>query len=87
VSILLLALQTRYLTDDRKKNLWAISIIAALRNGFAGSLSTVSTVVKEMFELQDEFPHHAKAYRYACLTIVVAILSSVLIYSPIVKSG
>jgi fluoride ion exporter CrcB/FEX len=87
VSILPLALQTRYLTDDRNKNLWAISLIAALRNGFAGSLSTVSTMVKEMFELQDEFPHHAKAYRYACLTVVVAILSSVMIYSPIVKSG
>lgn len=87
VSILLLALQTRYLTDDRNKNLWAISLVAALRDGFAGSLSTVSTMVKEMFELQDEFPHHAKAYRYACLTVVVAILSSVMIYSPIVKSG
>lgn len=87
VSILLLALQTRYLADDRNDNLWAISLVAALRNGFAGSLSTVSTMVKEMFELQEFFPHHAKAYRYACLTVVVAILASVTIYSPIVRSG
>ena len=87
VSILLLAIETRYLFDDEKKGLRAISIITALRTGFAGSLSTVSTMVKEMFELNAEFPRHAKAYHYALLTVSVAVVLSMSVYSPIVRSG
>ena len=87
ISITLLAMETRYLFDDTENKLWAISLVTALRIGFAGSLSTVSTMVKELFELNAEFPHHAKAYKYVCLTVSVAALLCLSVYSPIVRSG
>jgi fluoride ion exporter CrcB/FEX len=85
VCILLLALQIRYF-DDSVNNIWAISLLTALRAGFAGSLSTVSTMVKEMYELNSKFPYHAKAYHYATLTVVSSIVLGLCLYSPIVRS-
>jgi fluoride ion exporter CrcB/FEX len=80
VSLLLLALQTRVF-DDAVNNICAISLITALCTGFAESLSTVSTMVKEMFELNSKFPYHAKAYHYATLTVVSSIIRPVFIQS------
>jgi fluoride ion exporter CrcB/FEX len=87
VCMALLAVKTRYF-DDPENNIGAISLIAALRSGFAGSLSTVSAMVlKEMFELNSKFPHHAKAYHYATLTTVSSIVLCLCLYSPIVRAN
>jgi fluoride ion exporter CrcB/FEX len=85
LSILLVALQIRY-NDDAVNNIWAVSLLTALRTGFCGSLSTVSTMVKEMFELNSKFPYHAKAYHYATLTVVSSMVLGLCLYSPIVRS-
>jgi fluoride ion exporter CrcB/FEX len=86
VCIALLALETRYF-EDAENNVGAISLVTALRAGFAGSLSTVSAMVKEMFELNSKFPHHAKAYHYAILTTMSSIVLSLCLYSPIVRAN
>lgn len=87
VYISLQAVETRYLFDDVQNNIWAITLLTAIRTGFAGSLSTVSTMVKEMFELNAEFPHHAKPYQYAFLTVAVSVALCISVYSPIVRSS
>ena len=86
-SILLLAILTRYLLSDAENNQWAITLVTALRAGFSGSLSTVSTMMKEMFELTAKYPYHAKAYRYAFITVTSGIILSLMLYSPIVRSN
>lgn len=82
VCIVLLAIEARYFLDNAQE----VAFLTALRVGFTGSLSTVSTMVKEMCELQSKFPYHAKAYHYASLTVVTCIGLCLLLYSPIVRS-
>jgi fluoride exporter len=82
-SILFLALQIRYFKDS--SNRWEVSVLSAIRDGFAGSLSTVSTMVKEFCEISARFPYQGKAYYYCTVTIIVSMVSCLLVFSVIVR--
>ena len=84
ISIMLLGIDQRFFADSNSQ--WTRAIIAAIRVGFAGSLSTVSTFVKELVDLNGQYPHHAKAYYYGLITIFSCATLSLAIYSPIVRS-
>mmetsp|Transcript_27304 Transcript_27304/g.41296 ORF Transcript_27304/g.41296 Transcript_27304/m.41296 type:complete len:794 (+) Transcript_27304:100-2481(+) len=84
LSILILSLESRYQSyfSDR---MWSSSILIALRVGCAGSLSTVSTFVKELVELSKKYPLEAKSYYYGFITIAGSMLLSVALYALIVR--
>ena len=85
ISVLLIAVQTRYYADLDTINSWEVALLGAARVGFAGSLSTVSTFVKEIIDLAMKYPHHAKCYYYALSTIGCCVALSLCIYCPIVR--
>lgn len=81
ISILLEAITVRYLADDQVDSylgcfLWALKV------GFAGSLSTVSTLVKELVSLERLLDRHL----YGILTLLISMSFGLAIYSPIVRS-
>eukprot|EP00978_Attheya_sp_CCMP212_P035463 scaffold154462_cov58-Attheya_sp.AAC.3 len=83
ISVLTLALE-QY---GEEPGPWSKAFLQAIRFGFAGSLSTVSTMVKEIIQLSTDYPHHAKSYYYGIATIVAACSLSMCIYSPIIRSS
>jgi|GEM_PF-6560866 len=84
-SILPVALTSRYSTQIADK-LWLMAIAAAVKVGFAGSLSTVSSMVKEIVLLTEKYPGHAKPHMYGFVTCFVALTMSLVIYTPIVRT-
>lgn len=81
ISVLLQALTVRFLADDQNDALLG-TFLWALQVGFAGSLSTVSTFVKELVSLDRLLDRHL----YGILTLLVAMSLGLAIYSPIVRS-
>jgi fluoride ion exporter CrcB/FEX len=84
ISILLLAFQFRYFKDAGSS--WPALILSAIGDGTIGSLTSVSTLVKELFEISARFPNHAKAYYYCGITIGAAMFLSLIVFMPIVRS-
>ena len=82
VAILAVAIERRYLKSETLSS----QLLAALKIGFAGSLSTVSTFVKEVVDLTERYSHDAKGYKYAGISLVVCCAAGVVVYSPIVRS-
>jgi len=80
VSAGLKAVQIRYLPDFDDP--WTSKILPALETGFCGSLSTVSTFIKEIFVLETS----AKSFQYSMLSLIMAMLLSLLVFSPMVRS-
>ena len=81
VSIFLQAVMVRYLAADQAETylgcfLWALKV------GFAGSLSTVSTLVKELVSLERLVDRHV----YGIVTLLISMGVGLAIYSPIVRS-
>ncbi|KAL3789583.1 hypothetical protein ACHAWO_009146 [Cyclotella atomus] len=75
-------------TDMNTAEDWSLTydILAATRLGFAGSLSTVSSMVKEMVEISEKNPYHDKrAFIYSYGTLVTCCLLGLLVYSPMVR--
>jgi fluoride ion exporter CrcB/FEX len=87
ISILFTALLDRYFSDGSGENLWVVAFLEAVGTGFAGSLSTVSSMVKEYVLLTEQYPNHAKPYFYVFGTLSVATLMSICIYTPIVRAA
>jgi CrcB protein len=88
ISVLVTALHSRYYAGSyTKDDTWAAALLIAVKIGFAGSLSTVSTMAKEVHDLARENPNHAKCYYYPIFTIVCCAVVSLSIYMPIVRSG
>jgi fluoride ion exporter CrcB/FEX len=87
ISILCIALLDRYFSDGSRENLWAVAFLQAVGTGFAGCLSTVSSMVKEYGLLTEQYPNHAKPYFYLFGTLAVAMLMSICIYSSIVRAA
>jgi fluoride ion exporter CrcB/FEX len=58
----------------------AHDIVAAIKSGFAGSLSTVSTFVVESVSLLQSLPQCAVGYYYSVGTLVSAALLGVVCY-------
>lgn len=84
ISILLLALQFRHFKDAGSS--WPALILSAICDGTIASFTTVSTLVKELFEISTRFPNHAKAYYYCGITIGAAMFLSLIVCMPIVRS-
>jgi fluoride ion exporter CrcB/FEX len=64
---------------------WSVSrILNALRIGFTGCLSTVSTLVTEYDKINKSFPHHAKPFYYMASSFITACLLGIIIYAPLV---
>lgn len=76
------ALTARYLADGETNAGWILPCLHAVVIGFSGSLSTVSTLVREMFALDSV----GQAHCYCFITIVSSMLISLLIYSPMVRT-
>ena len=84
ISILCTAFLDRH--NDYIFEPWVEALIVAVKVGFAGSLSTVSSLVKEMANLSETFSGHAKSYTYGSLTILGGMFMGLCIYSGIVRS-
>ncbi|KAL7534370.1 hypothetical protein ACHAWF_004813 [Thalassiosira exigua] len=74
---------------DSKENVggtWRSPILAAISLGVAGSLSTVSTFVKECCEIGEKYPpFDKKAFGYSHGTMLSCCFVGLLVYSPIVR--
>jgi len=79
ISILAEALEAR----DFTPSIWVTALLPAIETGFAGSLSTVATLIKEMVNMKST----AHMYIYTFGTILVAMLVSLLLYMPIMRTG
>lgn len=63
---------------------WTVSFIEAISLGVAGSLSTVSTLVKEIVEITEKNQtYDKKAFLYAVSTLICCCLIGLAVYSPI----
>ena len=80
VSALIAAVSLRYLADFDTP--WSSSVVPAIKVGFAGSLSTVSTMVKEMFLFQG----NGRSLTYALGSLLVAMVLGIVVFSPVVRS-
>ena len=83
LSVLALAMESRLKDISDPSYAWLSPSLRASEAGFAGSLSTVSTLVREMLYL--ETPGQTNGY--CLITIVCSMLFSLLVYSPIIRSG
>jgi fluoride ion exporter CrcB/FEX len=64
---------------------WSIAVLFAVQTGFAGSLSTVSSFVKEVAFLSDDHPNNVKSHLYAVITCTSAIVLGLIIYMPMAR--
>ena len=81
ISALIAAVELRYLSDYHDP--WLSELLPAVKVGFAGSLSTVSTMIKEMATMDN--PKQSLAYVSGSL--ILAMLLGLLVFSPIARSG
>ena len=65
---------------------WVEALLFAVKVGFAGSLSTVSSLAKEITILSEKYPGHAKPHIYGSVTILSGMMISLCIYAGIVRS-
>ena len=77
------SLDSRLVSSDHIDATWTLQLLLAADAGFAGCLSTVSTLIKEMFE--QDTPRRAHVYCFG--TIVSAMLLGLAVYSPIARYG
>ena len=77
---------------DRRKKLdsfgmdpWLNAILFAVAAGFGGSLSTVSSMVKEIVGLAESNPGSMRAHAYAIATFGSAMTISLIIYSTAIR--
>jgi len=83
ISALTLAIEVIIADSASKENLY---LLAAVKTGFAGSLSTVSTFVAEVHSLNTKYPHRAVGFVYAFGSLFLACIIGLMIYIPAVKS-
>ncbi len=80
-------LSNRYFGGDNpaSKNQWVDAMLFALKTGVAGSLSTVSTMVKESVHLSEDNPGLARGHYYSMLTCVSCCLLGLAVYSATIR--
>jgi fluoride ion exporter CrcB/FEX len=80
-------LSNRYFSGDNPTftNQWVNAMLFALRTGVAGSLSTVSTMVKESVLLSEDHPGHARGHYYSILTCISACLLGLAAYATTIR--
>lgn len=76
------AVNAETIEPSMNSKVWTSALIFAVETGFAGSLSTVSTLMREMF-----FMDHRKANVYCFMTLVCGMFLALLFYSPIIRYG
>ena len=81
ISVAADAVNSRVLDPERSGFNWISPALLAVQGGFAGSLSTVSTLMREMFSLDTP----AQAHFYCLFTIVSSMLCGLMVYSPIIR--
>jgi len=64
---------------------WVDALLFALKVGFAGSLSTVSTFVKEIVALSEKFPGQVKPHLYGFITTMSGMFVGLCLYMAIVR--
>jgi len=82
ISLVMEGLELRYVHPGINGYEWLVAVLPAIETGFAGSLSTVSTFVKEIVDM--ESPGQQFVYTWGSLAL--AMLVGLLCYSPIVRS-
>ena len=82
LSSLMAALLERYYSHSSS---WTSVFLRAISVGLAGSLSTVSTFVKEITLLAEKYPTGTQSFRYAATTMVCGAIVASCIYIPIVR--
>ena len=82
ISILFTALLDK---DIGKDSGWTEALFFAVISGLAGSLSTVSSMVKEIAFLNDDHMDRMRGQLYACLTCVTASFLGLIIYMPVIR--
>ena len=87
VSITCASLIYRFQTQQSDIHGWVIPLLDAAKVGFAGSLSTVSSMAKEIVVLSEKHPGHAKPHFYGIMTVTVAMVLSLCLYVAIEASG
>ena len=71
---------------DKGSQRWEIPAIKAVSLGVAGSLSTVSTFVKESVEMTEKNPHFdKKSFLYSHGTMLICCFAGLAVYSPLVR--
>jgi fluoride exporter len=83
VSVLAEALEDRYAVQGAPGYDWISTALPAVETGFAGSLSTVSSFVRELVDLQQSNP--ARMYLYGFGSLTFAMLLGLLVYSPVIR--
>lgn len=73
----------RWTLEGADSNPWLNGLVFAVATGFGGSLSTVSSMVKEIVSLSKANP--IRAYAYAIATFVSAMAISLIIYSSTIQ--
>jgi len=81
VSVIAEALEDRYGVPGAPGYAWIAAALPAIETGFAGSLSTVSTVVREMVDMN--VPTHSYLYCFGSLTL--SMLLGLLFYGPLMR--
>lgn len=82
VSVLMEAIELHYVKPNDPGYEWLVAVLPAIETGFAGSLSTVSTFVKEIIDMKSP----GKQFIYCWGSLILAMLIGLLFYSPIVRS-
>jgi len=80
IAVLLQAIRLRFLSSYDAP--WSSQLLSAIETGFCGSLSTVSTFIKEIFYMEKS----SRSFQYAIGSLTLAMLLGLAVYSPIVRS-
>lgn len=67
------------------KDEWIVALLFAINSGLAGSLSTVSTMIKEAVDLMERHVGEAKAHYYVCGTCLFSMLLGLSLYAATVR--
>jgi fluoride ion exporter CrcB/FEX len=85
ISIVCTSILDRYGSHPSVDHPWTEAAFFAVTVGFAGSLSTVSSMVKEIVLLSEQYPGHAKPHFYGLVTILGGMLVGLVFYTAIVR--
>lgn len=76
------ATDSRYVVQGTRGVNWINPFLGALESGFAGSLSTVSTYVREMIDMTRPDQLHL----YGMGSLIIAMFLGLMVYAPIIRS-
>jgi fluoride ion exporter CrcB/FEX len=77
------ALEFNFSSGTSEGLLWISPVLLAVQVGFAGSLSTVSTMVRELALMTTP----GRAFAYYSATVMISMLLGLAIYCPTIRAG